>query len=366
MLNFSVGETLRVDGDVYEVIGKISYRNLQDNCMWTEYRLVSHNMNRERWLSCDDVYHEYTISEVVKDASTIGYHQVDSGTEEVAAVWGNVDVEIGDRATFTEFEDITEEKTISWEMWDDGMEMSKGYYLDDYEIQRVNGYDGNGGGSSSFSSAPSYKGGKKTNIIVAIVIIFMLPNILPAIVLALNSGTPKISKYLADTSTYTYVTSITGSEKEKADVYETAYSIDTATRDIINAVDGKTTDVQQNTEDGDDSVAILTDNEYCLIYTSEDDTTLVQISTRKYAYANDDDPYRSRTGTRRYYRRFYYSRGYYSDMTDYSSTTSPYSSYSDSSLDSNSSDTYSTYSDSVRQASTTSRYSSGGGTSSGK
>ena len=354
-----------MDGDVYEIIGKITYRNLDDNCMWTEYRLYSHSMNREKWLSCDDVYHEYSISEVVRDASTTGYHQVDGGTEEVVSVWGNVDVEIGDRATFTEFEDITEEKIISWEMWDDGMEMSRGYYLDDYEIQRVNG---DGGSTSYYSSAPSYSGNKKPGNYIAVVImlIIFLPNFLPAIVSAFSSGTPKISTYLSETSTYAYVTSITGSDNEKADVYETNYSVDLASKDIINAINGETTDVQQNTEDGDDSVAILTNKEYCLIYTSEDGNTLVQVSTRKYAYANDDDPYRSRTGTRRYYRRFYYSRGYYSDMTDYSSTTSPYSSYSDRMLDPSSGDEYSSYSNSVRQASTTSRYSSGGGTSSGK
>ena len=146
----------------------------------------------------------------------------------------------------------------------------------------------------------------------------------------------------------------------------THYDVDSAAKDIIDAINGKTEDVQQNTEDGDNSVAILTKKEYCLIYTSEDGETLVQISTRKYAYYNDDDPYRSRTGTRRYYRRYYYSRGYSSDYGSWGSTNSPYDSYSGGTINSNPNDTYNSYAGSVRQSSTTSRSSSGGGTSYGK
>ena len=81
-MNFSVGETLRVDGDIYEVIGKVVYRNLEDGCMWVEYRLYSNSMRKEKWLSCDDTYHEYSISEVCRGVSTSGYHQVDGGVEE--------------------------------------------------------------------------------------------------------------------------------------------------------------------------------------------------------------------------------------------------------------------------------------------
>lgn len=366
-MDYAVGDILRVDGEVYEVIGKISYRNIDDNCMWTEYRLFSKNTQREKWLSYDEAYYEYSISETVGNVSTDGYHEVDRGTEEVVGAWGNVDVESGDRAAFVEFEDDTEEKIISWEIWDDGKEVSTGYYLDPEEIQKI----GEGGGGSSQYSRTNGSGGRVFSKIEKLIIwtitgIFMIFCFV-GVSQNFSTGVKSISKYLKENDSFTYVTSITGEKGEKADVYSTVGDIDWAAKNIINAIEGNTEDVQQNTEDGDESVAILTSKEYCLIYTSEDGETLVQVSTRKYAYYNDDEPYRSNRYTRHYYRSFYYSRGYYSDMSDYSSGASPYSNYTaGDTIDSNYNDTYSSYSDSVRQSSVNARNSSGGGTSSGK
>ena len=380
-MNFALGDKLRVDGDDYEVIGIISYRNRMDNCMWMEYKIFSHTMRQERWLSYDEEFKEYSISAVARgNVSTDGYKEVDRGVEEVIGAWGNVDVEIGDTANFIEYEDVTEEKIISHEIWDDGLEVSTGYYLDEDEVIRTasgqgissggynsyNSYQSNGfvsaGTMSSNASEDSTK--KIAKVLVYLVPVLMVFSMIKGVLG--GSLTPTISKYLDKTSTYIYQTSITGTQNEKADVYMTYYDVDSAAKDIINAINGKTEDVQQNTEEGDDTVAILTKKEYCLIYTSEDGETLVQISTRKYAYYNDDDPYRSRRGTRNYYRRYYYSRGYSSDYSSWGSDSSPYDSCTDSTLDYNPYDTYSSYAGSVRQASTTSRTSSGGGTSSGK
>ena len=183
---------------------------------------------------------------------------------------------------------------------------------------------------------------------------------------AVTGGTTTISKYLKKSEQYDYVTSITGNDKQKADVYHSPYDLDATVRDIIDAIDGNTLDVQQNTEDDDTSVAILTSKEYCLVYISEDEQVLVQISSRKYAYGTDSDPYHSRAGTSRYYRRYYYSRGYGSDSGRYKGNSTPYSTYDDTTLDKNYSDSYDSYSRSVRQSSARSRSSSGGGTSSGK
>lgn len=41
---------------------------------------------------------------------------------------------VGDRASFTEYEDASEEHIISEEMWDDGREVSVGWYLDWNEV----------------------------------------------------------------------------------------------------------------------------------------------------------------------------------------------------------------------------------------
>lgn len=380
-MNFALGDRLRIDGNDYEVIGIISYRNRMDNCMWMEYKVYSQSLRREKWLSYDEEFKEYSLSTVATpDVSTNGYKEVDRGVEEVIGAWGNVDVEIGDTANFIEYEDVTEEKIISHEIWEDGLEVSTGYYLDEHEVVKMSGGQGMpAGGYNSYNSYQSngfVSGGtmsnnasgestkKITKLLVLLVPIMMIFSMFKGFIG--GSLTPSIAKYLDKTSTYIYQTSITGSEGEKADVYMTYYDVDSAAKDIISAIDGKTEDVQQNTEDGDDSVAILTKKEYCLVYTSEDGETLVQISTRKYAYYNDDDPYRSRRGTRNYYRRYYYSRGYSSDYASWGSTNSPYDSYSGSTLNNNPYDTYSSYAGSVRQSSTTSRTTSGGGTSSGK
>lgn len=141
--------------------------------------------------------------------------------------------------------------------------------------------------------------------------------------------------------------------------------MDATARDIIQAVEGDVEDVQQNTEDEDDSIAILTDNEYCLVYTSSDNETLVQISERSYAYCSSNTPYRCRMGTGRYFRRFYYSRGYSSDKDRYSKKRDSYTGYDDTTVTSTT-DTYKSYASSVRQSSIARRRSSGGGTSSGK
>ena len=366
-MNFAVGDKLRVDGEIYEVIGKISYRNRVDNSMWMEYRILSHQARREKWLSYDEEFREYSVSEVAWDASTDGYHEVDRGREEVVGAWGNVDVEIGDEADFIEFEDITEEKIISHEIWDDGKDVSVGYYLDMNEVERIGTSDGGTYATANTLNRGRSGGRRGVNgfLTVLIVAVICLPNLITMFG-AIGRSTPTISKYLEKSASYTYVTSITGDQGEKADVYTCIGDIDWVAKDIIKAIDGKTEEVQQNTEDDDQSVAILTNKEYCLIYTSEDGDTLIQISTRKYAYYNDDEPYRSRSRTRRYYRSFYFSRAYAGDMSSYNYSASPYDGYSGGQLDSNYNDTYSSYSDSIRQSSVGSRYSSGGGTSSGK
>lgn len=371
-MNFAVGDRLLVDGEVCDVIGSISYRNIYDNSMWMEYRLISQRTGREKWLSYDEEFKEYSVSETTGSASTADFHEVDRGREEVMGAWGDVDVEIGDAADFVEFEDVTEEKIISWETWDDGLEVSTGYYLDENEVEKIGQSDDRYGGGNPYGGNRS-TGARKTvgqgkMIALILVIFFGMPflSMLLSIISVQSQEKAAISKYLKESPAYTYVTSITGSQNEKADVYQTIGDIDWTAKDIIDTIDGNTVDVQQNTEDGDGAVAILTSTEYCLVYTSEDGDTLVQISTRKYAYYNDDAPYRSDTRTRRYYSGFYYSRGYNSDASSYGTGSSPYDGYTGDAVGSSDFDTYNSYSNSVRQSSVDSRYSSGGGTSSGK
>lgn len=360
-MEYNVGQKLRVDGETYEITGKITY-----TARWSEYCLRSLATGKEKWLSCDDNYREYSISQKTKSrVSFSGYHIVDEGVQEVLSASGNVDVERGDKAVYKEYEDVTEEKIISVETWEDEEEISTGYYLDLDEIQLMRDDYGTFA-SSDYNSGGSNTGGSKAGkliiaILILLAVIFGLKGVFDLI-----SSKNSIAAYLSSSSAYEYTTSITGTGKEKADVYVTQYTIDQAARDIIDAIEGKTESVQQNTEDGDTSVAILTSKEYCIIYTSEDGETLVQISARKYAYRNNHSLYRANRYSNRYYRRFYYSRGYSSDRNTYGNDSSPYSTYSEDTINTNTNDTYDTYSSSVRQSSVSTRTSSGGGLSSGK
>ena len=105
--------------------------------------------------------------------------------------------------------------------------------------------------------------------------------ILICIILFINliiSGNSTILNYLkTNSSKYIYITSITGENNEKADVYKSNSDLDSTAKDIINSINGEVESVQQNTEDGDNSIAILTNDEYCLIYISEDKEVLIQV-----------------------------------------------------------------------------------------
>lgn len=358
-LKFQLGDTICADGELYQVIGRITYKNSDDSCKWDEYRLRAEKDNSEHWLSVDEVYKEYSIWEMIRVPDRSGYHWSDHGTEIVVSCEGDVDVERGDRAEFTEYEDETEELIISDEVWDDGTEHSKGYYLDEHEFWHVRS-------NPTYRAASSKASG---NALIAVIVgLFFLIPVFGTIVGSINFTTT-ISKYLKKSEKYTYVTSITGNSDKSADVYQApaGYTIDSTARDIISAIDGDTQYVQQDDAETDGAIAILTKKEYCVIYLSLEDNVLVQISDREYAYTTDDDLYHGTSRSHRYYRDFYYSTGYSSDSGTYSGKyTSPYSSYDGDYVEYSSSNTYSTYSNSVRQASVASRQSSGGGLSGGK
>lgn len=361
-MEFSIGDRLLISGLVYTVVGKIRYKNRNDDLKWFEYRLIGEKGKDEIWLSIDEYYREYSISYTVKKADATNYHVVDRGVEEVIAVWGRVDVEMGDRADFVEYEDSSEDNIISLEKWDDGDEYSVGHYIEEEDIKYL--------GQSKKLPKSSINLPSSYLIYILIFIAFLAVTFLPNIFNSLQSRNA-IAKYLKTSSLYTYETSITGSKKEKADVYKTNMTVEDTAKDIIDAIEGATQDVTQNGSDNDNTISILTKYEYCLIYVSEDNNTLVQISSRKYTYHSTQSPYHSRYATNRFYRRYYRKNAYDTDYKSYKDY-SPYSDTNDTdsantSYDSSDDTTYyNSYSNSVRQASINSRSSSGGGTSSGK
>lgn len=383
LLEFRLYDHVIVDGTEYVVTGGIDFCTRSDGSRWMEYCIREARGNQVRWLSIDNMYEEYAIymqypyGDDFSEQAVFrnGFHDADSGKAQVQGVFGKVDAEVGDIVDYQEYEDGTEEQIIAVERWEDEAEYSRGYYLDREEIillQRnmqagVYGGDGAYGNGSNMGAgiqSGTARSGIGKFIVFGIIGIFIL---VTAVISAAAQG-KAIAKFLKKDSMFTYVTSITSdlNNKEKADVYAASdgMTVDEAARRIIDGIEGKTEDVQQNDED--DSVAILTKKEYCLVYTGTEGETMVQISSRAYVYGSTNTPYHATSRTHSYYRRFYYSRGYHSDYSRYRRKVNGYENYDGGSVADNTYDTYQNYSDSVRQSSINSRSSSGGGTRSGK
>lgn len=368
---YNVGSELDIKGHSGKVIGYIEYYNPNDGYKtWIDYRM--RGREGEFWLSVDDYYQEYSLSWPANDVrGSIGpeWHKVDEGTQIVKSYAGAVDVDPGERADFVEYEDATEEKTLSVEIWSDGTEYSRGEYVEKEEISVV--YLATA--TSNFSSG-SFSSGSKTPsavTIVAVAAVFLtfIPGILGGILGGIG-GSSKIANYLKNSSLFKYETSITGNEKQTATVYsyKSAAKTDDVAKAIINGISGDTESVTQRDDKEDEEIAILTKKEYCLIYHPEDDknTVLVQISNRKYNYTSDKEPYRSSKSVSGWYRKHYYSSGYKHDMSSYGKSSSAYSMYSGDTIHNIGNGYFDTYSKSVKQSSVSSRNSSSGGISSGK
>lgn len=360
---YGVGTLLNINGLQGKVIGYIEYQNPGDGGKsWVEYRLKTNQ--GECWLSMDDFYKEYSISWPANDVrGQIGpeWHKVDEGTQVVRSFGGDVDVDPGERASFVEYEDATEDHTLSVEMWSDGVEYSRGEYVERSQIIET-GYE---------KPKPQ---NKPAGIIflVMFVMMFCLPMCSTTCsTLCSGASGSAMSKYIDKSPYYTYKTSITGNEKQEAKVYEYYMknaTTDTVAKDIIDAIEGNTECVTQKDDTENEDIAIMTKKEYCLIYhpESEEDVVYVQISSRKYNYTSDNAPYRSSIASTTWYRSHYYSAGYHRDSSSYKSTPSAYTMYQGSTVHNIGNGYFDSYSNSVKQSSINSRKSSSGGISSGK
>ena len=357
-MSYEVGTILNIKGIQGTVIGYITYANPKDGYKeWTEYRLST--SKGECWLSCDDVYKEYSVSWPANNVNgRIGpeWHKVDEGIQVVKASAGDVDVDYGERAEFVEYEDAAEDNTLSVEMWSDGVEYSKGYYVEKNDIF-VMGYK---------------KPKKSSNCMSSIIMLMVFFAVVSFFIVIVNMSKPNksISKYVKNSSLYTYETSITGQEKQKSDVYKFYNSVKTdyVAQDIIKGIEGYTQSVTQKDDQDDAEIAIVTDKEYCLVYHAEDDAdhVYVQVSSRKYNYTSNNAPYRCSDSDLRWYRSHYYSSSYNSDSVTYKNTPSAYKMYDGDTIHNIGNGYFDSYSSSIRQQSINRRNSSSGGISSGK
>lgn len=372
-LEFAIDDKLIIYGNEYKVKGKITFLNKADNCSWTEHSIVSSNYNSEKWLSVDDMYNEYGLytkciySESFQEDNLIakGYKNVDNGIATVTFVSGDVDVEIGDEVEYKAFEDSSEENIIEIESWKDEKEYSKGCYIKKKDIKKVEEVI-NSSYKKDISDYNSLLSKIKANKAIIIASALLIIAIIGIISFDLMRNKVPIAKFLESDENFRYVTSITSDidNNQKADVYATSMAVDNTTKCILDAISGDVQEVEENSEDG--CVAIITDDEYCLVYTSEEGETLVQICLRAYTYASSNTLYHSHHSTDLYYRRCYYTYGYEHDRHRYKKYVSGYANYSDGKVNKNTNNKYKQYSNSIRQDSIGSRASSGGGTSSGK
>lgn len=384
---FIKGDKIKVDGSIYTVDGSIMFLNDADNYKWIEYKIKDIKDGSIAWLSIDSTYSEFAIYRTCRKSKDFtedglqqkGYRETDYGHASVIESSGNVDTEIGDRVRYSEYEDVSEENIMAIEDWEDETEYSKGYYLDENEIEKLSNQDTNNTVSqensdekysetmtSDESNYSNHSSSTSGIIIIICVIVVAIIGVFASF--TGSSGSTKIEDFIKSSTDFTYYTSMTSDldDKQKADVYQTKLSVEAASKLIIDGIEGDTESVQDNSEDG--SVAILTKDEYCLVYTSEDSQTLVQISTRNYAYSSTHRPYHARHSTGLFYRSYYYNRCYNTDSSRYSRSNNGYENYTNTSTNTgyNDNNKYKTYSDSVRDSSVGSRPSSGGGTSSGK
>lgn len=368
-LDLKLNYKIQIDEEEFLVIGGITFYNLADCYKWEEYKIKNLKNRSIKWLSVDSTYDEYAIyTEINRKLNTSGYKKADYGKAKVVSCFGEVDVDKNETVDFEEYEDSTEEKLISIERWGGETEYSTGHYLDKDEITIISKENltlNQENNSNYKNNEKQKKMNRLLKIIIPLIIIIIILGGLLSVASIGNKN--KMRNFLEKDLNFTYVTSITSdlNSKEKADVYGTSLSVEEAAKKLIDSVKGKVEDVQENTEDN--TVAILTKYEYCLVYVDEtNNETLIQVSSRLYSYSSTNRLYRSSTVSSNYYRRYYYSRGYFDDQNKYKKYTSGFYNDTYDYVDSNINDKYKDYSYSVRQSSASTRTSSGGGTSSGK
>lgn len=368
-MHLEQGQVIFINDVEYVVHGMIAFR--EDTWEWADYMLKS-SMGQCEWLTIEmedekPVYMLYqerydlpgaSGMQIMFDSET--YEMAEKGKAIVSDYFGQVDVDKWESCKYIEYTNLAKDKFLSYEDWDGEVEKSFGTLLTPQQVRITEekrtvsafGYGGGGIGGSGYGSGIQYSGnvqneiGKKRigNIVWLWILLMFLAPMIINVLAGMKSN--HIQSYLEDSGYFTYVTSVTNSSNhKKAKVYESTLTIEETVKMIINNVPEEIEMVselaKEEGEEGDDSVGLSTRKEYAYVYLSEDGTTYIQVSNKKFL-SSDSDAYRSRYRRHRYYRTY--------SMGSYGNTNTSYSSYLNS----------------ARQSSINSRTSSGGGTSFGK
>ncbi len=426
MDKFTTGTVLIVDDVELLVIGSVTYRPKEPpHHEWIEYRLLS-TEKKEYWLSIDEYNEEYSVSwptELHNGQVDHKWHKVDEGIEIVVETKGDVDAYLGEEAEYIEYEDITEEEILSVEIWRCGTEVSKGYYLDSDEIIK-NGYKGIRSREKFYNKEGiTLRTIAQYFLAFLITMLFFDPYLLYSVidlgdetyeVLSSISTTVEANAvrsandHFKNSNDYKYLTSISGNQNQKADVYQALISdqspkieklqaleknlkeanqltakqaniktdvvIDYLVKDLIITLNAtgnellKPEVVTANKDENGLTVGLLTGREYCLFYHPEDESNkvYVQVSRREFNYSTDVKPYHASRSTHNWYLAHYFSTAFQSDAVRLSSVPSAYNLYNGPIVKDLGNGYYDVYSSDIRQSSIMNRDSSSGGINKGK
>lgn len=257
---YALGHELEIQGYRYSVIGSISYEDKGSGDKWDEYRLIGIERGEERWLSIDQGNDEYEMSLMVPRLDIPhGFRKVDSGVQLVVARHGEVDVDWHERARYEQYEDEAGIHTISIERWSDETEYSRGMYIQFSDIRDL-------GESEKSKSVMQMK--RRSDNPFGIMFVGLVGGLL---MLAMGKGQTGTETTTTNVSSYLSANPLEYVQEAKHDddagdvvVYRTQKDVAIAATDIITAIEGNVTSTQE--DDDGRTVAILTPNEYVLVY----------------------------------------------------------------------------------------------------
>lgn len=355
-----IEQRIKIKSNVYKINSYIVYKDEEDST-FIEYELISGN--KVLWLSVGISYdYLYLFKETHQKSENTLYQSGYKLKEDLKAEVTNfykADVDLYEKVVFKEYEQKESKKIFSVETWEDEVIYCESIEVDNIEILQDN-YKEESSPKKEQKKVPYLKYALLLSIPIIILTVYMF-----------ISDKNFIQNYLKnEPSKYTYYTSITSDadSKLKADVYYTSMSMDESVKDIIE----KATTLIEEVQSSDDeySVAILTKDEYAVVYVGMDDKTYIQVCPREYIYASNNELYNTgHSSSNVYYRDFYYTFGYRNDYNRYKRRISPFNTYKGNVVSQDFNDKYrelQTSNQSVKRGSVFSRPSSGGGLSSGK
>ena len=322
--NLSEGQKVIIHGTTYTVQCGISFRSVSD--AWLEYELRDDSGNTI-WLSLDDGNQEYAIYRMTGagfDGVDYSNFPCDSGVARVVSSFGS-DCDDGETVRFEEYES-PEGKIYAIEKWSDETEYSVGVRIDQNDIETMAPPEG----ARNFSSASSGGVGSKIGTVITVIICIVLGT--GAALFDEGScscsSSKTFDKCIDEAHGFKLETSLTSaSTREKADIYNTAQSVDAATRGILDCMDGNVTDVMQSSIDNNDAVSMIDSKNYVMVYKGTEGNTLVQKSSRKFVYVNDTDLYQADDDTKSWYQMYYHEKAYSDDTQKFTDASDGYRNY---------------------------------------